>query len=524
MPVTRALGVIRLSELADDTTSPTRQREIITAAAATRGSEVVAWAEDLDISATKFPPTQRPELARWLQHPDAYDEVIFWRLDRFVRKPSDLTDMIRWAETNGKGLVSATESFDLHDPLGEAMAYLASIFAKMESAATSVRVSGAHEFLRRNLRWGGGRPPYGYRVIDNPAGNGKVLDIDPDTAEVVREAVRRVSDGQSVTSVAADFNARGIVPPQGRESKKGKKGRQETPLWNNTSLRVILRDKAMLGHVVHKGESVLGDDGMPLLRAEPLIELDEWTRLQAALDKMSQTHVRTDTPSLLLQVAFCSLCGAPLYRWAKYNYPKLADGTRAKYGPFNYYRCKGSFNTATARKDCNAKLIRIDDLDSRALEAVMEKYGQLPHTEPRVIPGDNHDLEIAAVNEAMTSLTSQLTREVITDDEYDAKMRSRRAERARLKALPAEPDRIEEVPTGQTNAEYLADLDIVGKRQWMIVHNITVSAHRDGDGELIVAVEEPDIRETEGRWEDLRHTYAEVLPEIVKSIKAGEAL
>ena len=72
-----------------------------------------------------------------LQHPDAYDEVIFWRLDRFVRKPFDLTDMIHWAETHGKGLVSATESFDLHDPLGEAMAYLASIFAKMESAATA---------------------------------------------------------------------------------------------------------------------------------------------------------------------------------------------------------------------------------------------------------------------------------------------------------------------------------------------------------------------------------------------------
>ena len=100
---TRALGVIRLSELVDDTTSPQRQRQIISAAAERRDSEVVAWAEDLDVSATKYPPTKRPELARWLRHPDAYDEVIFWRLDRFVRKPSDLTDMIRWAESNGKG-------------------------------------------------------------------------------------------------------------------------------------------------------------------------------------------------------------------------------------------------------------------------------------------------------------------------------------------------------------------------------------------------------------------------------------
>ena len=37
-------------------------------------------------------------------------------------------------------------------------------------------------------------------------------------------------------------------------------------------------------------------------------------------------------------------------------------------------------------------------------------------------------------------------------------MKSLRAERARLKTLPAEPDRIEEVPTGQTIAEHWAAL------------------------------------------------------------------
>jgi site-specific DNA recombinase len=518
--MTRALGVIRLSELVDDTTSPERQREIIKAKAAQRDSEVVAWATDLDVSATKYPPTKRPELARWLKQPEAYDEVIFWRIDRFVRSPADLTDMIRWAKDNGKGLLSATESFDLDDPLGEAMAYLASIFAKMESAATSVRVAGAHEYMRRNKRWGGGRPPYGYRVVANPDGNGKVLDIDPVTAEVVREAGRRVIDGASVTSVAADFNARGILPPQGGESKKGRKG---VPLWDNTSLRVILRDKALLGEVVYNGESVRGDDGMPLLRAEPLITQDQWTQLQAALDKLSQTHVRTDTPSMLLQVAFCGMpdCGAPLYRWAKYNTPKLADGTRAKYGPFNYYRCKGSYNTARARKDCSSKLIRVEELDSRAIEAVLDKYGHLPHTEPRVIPGDNHDTELAAVSEAMISLTTQLTRRVISDDDYDETMRKLRAERTRLEALPAEPDRIEEIPTGQTIAEHWADLDVLAKRQWMISHKIKVHAHREADGELIVQVYGPDYLEAEGGYEEFRRTYGELLPD---ALKAGKVL
>ena len=61
------------------------------------------------------------------------------------------------------------------------------------------------------------RPPYGYRIIDNPDGNGKILDVDPEISEVVREAVRRVIEGQSVTSIAADFNARAILPPRGEK-------------------------------------------------------------------------------------------------------------------------------------------------------------------------------------------------------------------------------------------------------------------------------------------------------------------
>jgi site-specific DNA recombinase len=490
----RALGVVRLSELVDDTTSPERQKEIIKAKAAQRDGEVVAWATDLDVSATKYPPTKRPELARWLAQPEAYDEVIFWRIDRFVRSPADLTDMIRWSKDNRKGLLSATESFDLDDPLGEAMAYLASIFAKMESTATSIRVAGAHEYLRRNKRWGGGRPPYGYMVIANPDGNGKVLTIDPVTSEVVREAVRRVIAGESVSAVSADFNHREIPSPHAAFPRKGK---PEGPLWGDSSLRMILRDKALLGHVVHKGESVLGDDGMPIICADPIVTPDEWTDLQAAIEKASQTHARSDTPSLLLNVAFCAVCQfphAPLYRWSKHNYQKLADGTRAKYGPFNYYRCKRSYNLAYQRKDCESKLIRVDALDALVRDWVASKYDTPEYREVAILR-DNLDIQIKAVNDAMTSLTAQLTREVISDDEYDAMMASLRAERASLRDQQAERERqpapTEPEKTGRTIAEAFAAMgdDVAQQRAWLLSYDVKVLAGRNEDGELYAIID-----------------------------------
>lgn len=183
----RAVGVIRLSLLTEGTTSLARQRGIITAAATTRGSQIVGWAEDLDVSASKIHPMKRPELAAWLARQPDFDELI-------------------WAQVNGKGLASATEPFDLATPMGRAMAYLTAIFAEMETAATSVRVAGSHEYLRRVGRWGGGKPPYGYQTIANPHGNGVVLVVDQDAADVVAEDARRVLAGEAVNSIIADFN------------------------------------------------------------------------------------------------------------------------------------------------------------------------------------------------------------------------------------------------------------------------------------------------------------------------------
>src|SRR5712692_356893 len=211
--MTRALGVIRLSELTDESTSPARQREIIEAAARARDSTIVGWAEDLDVSATKFAPKDRPDLGKWMDRPDEWDELLFWRVDRFIRKVSDLAEMIAWAEKHGKNLKSATEDFDLKTPFGRAMAYLIGIFAEMEPSNTSERVTGAHAYLRRAGRWGGGKPPFGYVTAPNPDGKGYVLVIDDEAAELLREIARRVISGESVNSVTADLNRREIPTP-----------------------------------------------------------------------------------------------------------------------------------------------------------------------------------------------------------------------------------------------------------------------------------------------------------------------
>src|SRR5690606_32501471 len=112
---TRALAVVRLSVLSDCSTSPVRQLEDCTILIRSRGWEHVGTAEDLDVSATKYSPFNRPELGQWLTDdpPEPWDVLVVWRLDRLIRSSRDLAELLAWCEDRGKGFVSATEGFDL---------------------------------------------------------------------------------------------------------------------------------------------------------------------------------------------------------------------------------------------------------------------------------------------------------------------------------------------------------------------------------------------------------------------------
>lgn len=488
----RALGVIRLSELVDATTSPERQRQIITDAAERRGSTLVGWATDLDVSASKYPPTKRPELARWLETPDRYEEVIFWRLDRFVRSPADLTDMIRWSDRHGKNLVSATESFDLRDPLGQAMAYIAAVFAKMESDATSVRVKGTIAHLRKAGRWPAGRPPYGYNLAPNPDGPGWVLEINKAEANVIREAAARIVAGESANQIATDFNRRGVDPPNAAETRK--RGKRE-PLWASNVLRVTLRRQSLLGHAVRDGQPIPGEDGQPVTQGPPILDLEDWQRVQTELESTALSRRRTNTPSLLLNVGYCgkvvdettgAMCAAPLYRITTRNRP----GGK-KYG---YYRCRSTLAEARETGNtCGAKQIRAEALEDAVNEAVLSR-GDQPHYRLKVLPGGSaHARALAQVQQAINDLNNRDATGSITETEYQQKMGEARATRARLREADPGPDRVERIPTGKTVAEAWNELDTQGRRRWLMERGWRAYAHLDEDRELIVTVQPGDL-------------------------------
>ena len=128
-----------------------------------------------------------------------------------------------------------------------------------ESAIRSQRVKDAVERnARAGKRSGGGSRPFGYKIIRHHLGeSGKRRyhiigeEIEPAEAEAIKEAAARVLRGESIRSIAFDFNDRGIKPVAG--------GR-----WAGSTLRRVLVSPRIAGLRQHNGE-VVGEAMWPAI-------------------------------------------------------------------------------------------------------------------------------------------------------------------------------------------------------------------------------------------------------------------
>ncbi|CAM5439278.1 hypothetical protein SAVIM338S_02608 [Streptomyces avidinii] len=341
----RALLSVRLSVLTDTTTSPVRQELDLRLLARERGYRVVGVARDLNVSATKVPPWRRPQLGPWLRdRAPEFDVLIFWKMDRLVRRVADLTTMITWCLKYGKNLISKHDPIDLTTEAGKTLAELISSVAEIEAANTATRVSSLWSYTKTQSVWLVGKPAYGYTTTRDADGR-SVLTIDEEAKRVLHWCRDRILRGASARRLAGVLVRAGACGPG---------------LTAATLLR-RLRNPALVGYRVEEDKKggvrrsklVCAGDGRPIRVAEEIFTAEQFQELQAALDGRGkrQPARRATGGTSFLGVLVCADCGTNM----------LAHKTKSGTRNYEYLRCRACRGGGQGAPDTQAVYTRLVD-------------------------------------------------------------------------------------------------------------------------------------------------------------------
>ncbi|MFC7463438.1 recombinase family protein [Brachybacterium sp. GCM10030252] len=303
-----------------------RQEEDCRALAARLGYSVAQVFSDNDRGASTRSRKPRPAYADMLRRAKAgeFAALLAYSTSRLTRRPLENEDLIALVEQHGvqiKTVVSGDYRLDTAD--GRAVARTLAAWDAAEAERTAERVQRA-VLQRAQEGKRHGRSAWGWKVVDGAE------QLDPDTAPVLQELARRTLAGETLRSLAADLNNRGVPTPNGTR-------------WNGTVLRQVLLRERNAGRRTYRGTVVAQGQWPPILSES---EQDQLTALLR--DPSRRTARGTEVRYLMSGLLLCGKCGA---RMRSQVGPKFTrkDGTGGR-RPWTY-ACAQCFGTRAKAAD-----------------------------------------------------------------------------------------------------------------------------------------------------------------------------
>lgn len=258
-----------------------RQREDIEAKAGSLGWKVVGFYEDNDITADPR-KKQRPEFQRLMAHMTAgtIKRVLCYDQDRLVRDMRELEDVVDAVEAGGVDLTSVNGDIDLRTDSGRMVARIKGAVAKNELEKISRRVKRQQlQAAQQGRKHQGKYRTYGFTRAMVPR---------PDEVAVVQEVFKRKAAGESLTTIAADLNSRGLTTTGGG-------------IWDASAVSKLVKRRDYIGEIAIKGE-VVGKAAW-----QPIVDRAVW---EAANDHVeaNNNRGRNTRKSLLSGFIVCGTC------------------------------------------------------------------------------------------------------------------------------------------------------------------------------------------------------------------------
>lgn len=237
---------------------------------------------------------ERPNIQQLIKdiESNAFDVVVFYKLDRLVRSVSDLDFLLKLFDKHNVGIRSVTEQFDTTTAIGRMFIGLVALMAQWERETISERVTVTMKQKAKNGERNGGRAPFGYRLV------GGDLQINDEEAKVVKEIFRLYNSGKGVRSIAIYIQQFGI----------------------EKNIRTLTR---MLDNPVYAGKLRWGNNStmdtivVDEFTHEGIIDIETFEYTQSLRNKRTTEGKKATSPYHFSGVLRCARCGSPLSGWFK---------------------------------------------------------------------------------------------------------------------------------------------------------------------------------------------------------------
>ena len=305
-----------------------------------QGLEVVGIYEDRALTGTS---DKRPGFQRMIADSakGEWDYVIVYSLDRFARDRYDSAVYKRKLKDNGVRVLSAMENLT-DDPTGilleSVLEGLAEYYSKELAQKTQRGMIDNAEKCMVN-----GPIPAGFEK----ASDGRYAIYEPE-AVVIREIFHRVNDGDSVSEIIADLDAREI------RTRKG------TP-WTRNIIYRALSNERYAG--VYKYGDIRIENGIPAI-----VNRDLFDSVQLILENKPNPRRQLNSPKrrrnanglyLLTGKIYCGECGSAM----------VGVSGKSKTGSvYYYYTCKKQ-----KAHECNKAPLRRDQIEYEIANAIKTK-------------------------------------------------------------------------------------------------------------------------------------------------------
>ena len=227
------------------------------------------------------------------------DALIVQHLDRLTRQARENVALVDAFEAANLYSIESINGMRIDLRTADGQKYFRDIgsAAQYESHRKAERLQDKHRRLAEEGMFSGGRRPYGYVIIprEERAEDGAALAICPEEAKLIREAAKRILEGETLRGLCRSMNERGAKTSTGRP-------------WHPYFLRYLLLSPTIAG--------------LRRFRKQPTIVRAKWPAIiddlthhrlnQLLLDPARRQGGSKSRVYILSGYAYCGQCGARL--------------------------------------------------------------------------------------------------------------------------------------------------------------------------------------------------------------------